>query len=60
MDRRFFNDNYMGRIGRVAIVALARHPLVADASDLDVERLVGMALAHPSYVVTDQAIFLHR
>jgi hypothetical protein len=48
MDRRFFNDNYMARIRRIAIVAFARHPCSASAPQFIVECHAGMVLAHPS------------
>jgi hypothetical protein len=59
MHRVFPDDDDMARIRRGAVVALARNPFAAGASQFVVVRLIGMLLAHPSNAATNRATALH-
>jgi hypothetical protein len=58
--RLFFDDDDLARIRRIAVIALARHPVAAGAAKLVIEGFLRMVLAHPSDAATDRATELHR
>jgi hypothetical protein len=60
MHRVLTDDNDLAGFGRAAVVACARDAFAACASQLAVVRLVGVALAHPSYAFADRAIVFHE